>query len=99
MEITNVIFYPYDGKSNLKAFASVCFDDAIVVKNFKIVEGKKGLFVSFPSEKGSDGNYYDSVYTVTAESQEYVQDTIMEHYYSFREEEDKKNKRASYKRK
>ena len=51
MEITNVNFYPYDGKSNLKAFASVCFDDAIVVRTLKLQKERKGFLFRFLRRK------------------------------------------------
>ena len=34
----------------------------LTIKGFKLVEGINGLFVGFPSEKGQDGEYYDSVW-------------------------------------
>jgi len=36
-----------DGK--LKAFVSITIDDAFVVRDLKVIEGKKGLFVAMPS--------------------------------------------------
>ena len=35
---------------NVKAIASVFLDGMFVVKNLKIMDGKKGLFVSMPQE-------------------------------------------------
>lgn len=42
---------------NVKAIASVSLDGMFVVKNLKIMDGKKGLFVSMPQEtySGKDG--------------------------------------------
>jgi stage V sporulation protein G len=37
--------------SRLRAYASVTFDDAFVVRDIRIIEGKKGLFVAMPSKK------------------------------------------------
>lgn len=51
--------------SNIKAFATVIFEDVLSVSGFKVVEGKNGFFVSHPQHKGKDkdGNdkYYDDV--------------------------------------
>jgi len=43
-----------DARNKLKAFCSVTFDDAFVVRDLKVIEGGKGLFVAMPSRKLSD---------------------------------------------
>lgn len=81
MEITKVNVYKVEiNNSNLRAFASINIDDELVIKNIKVVEGKKGLFVSYPSEKGSDGEYYDQVYPLNKETRDYIEETILEAY-------------------
>lgn len=52
---------PYSG-NNLLGFATVTLYDEITIYNCKIVEGKKTNFLSMPSYKGSDDNYYNYVY-------------------------------------
>jgi len=37
--------------SRLRAYASVTFDNSFVVRDIRIIEGKKGLFVAMPSKK------------------------------------------------
>ena len=37
-------------ESSTKAFIDISFNDEITVLNFKIMNGKKGLFVSMPQE-------------------------------------------------
>lgn len=52
MEITEVRIFPKEGKDRkLKAYAAVTFDNAFVVRNIKIIESSKGLFVAMPSRK------------------------------------------------
>ncbi len=52
MEITEVrIFSRQAEDKKLKAFATITFDDCFVVRNIKIIEGAKGLFVAMPSRK------------------------------------------------
>ena len=81
MEITEVNVYPVQNTdSTLKAFISITIDEELVIKGLKIIEGKKGLFVSFPSEKGADEKYYDSVFPITAECRKYMVSKIMEEY-------------------
>ena len=52
MEITEVkIFLKESADKKLRAFATVTFDSAFVVRNVKVIEGSKGLFVAMPSRK------------------------------------------------
>ena len=52
MEITEVKINLKEAANNkLKAFATVTFDDSFVVRDIKIISGKKGLFVAMPSAK------------------------------------------------
>lgn len=52
MEITEVrIFLKDSPDKKLKAYATVTFDNAFVVRNIKIIEGSSGLFIAMPSRK------------------------------------------------
>jgi stage V sporulation protein G len=52
VEITEVrVRLRNDDDKKLKAYATVTFDNAFVVRDLKIIEGKKGLFVAMPSRK------------------------------------------------
>ena len=66
--------------STLKAFANITIDDEFVVKGLKVVDGKNGLFVSMPSTKGDDGNYYDDAFPITKECRQYVEDCILDEF-------------------
>ena len=46
----------------VRAFVDLATTEGFTIKGFKIIEGINGLFVSMPSQKGSDGEYYDSIY-------------------------------------
>lgn len=52
MEITEVrIFLRESVDRKLKAYATVTFDNAFVVRNVKVIEGEKGLFIAMPSRR------------------------------------------------
>lgn len=52
MEITEIKVHLKDStKSKLKAFVTITFDNQFVVRDLKIIDGKKGLFVAMPSTK------------------------------------------------
>jgi len=55
MEITEVkINLKEASNTKLKAFATITLDDSFVVRDIKIIDGKKGLFVAMPSTKMTD---------------------------------------------
>jgi len=48
-EITDVKIALNDGTgSKLRAFATITLDDVFVIRDIKIIDGKKGLFVAMP---------------------------------------------------
>ncbi len=52
MDITEVRIFMKEGQDKkLKAYATVTFDNTFVVRNIKVIEGQKGLFVAMPSRK------------------------------------------------
>ena len=55
MEITEVKIFLKEGQDKkLKAYATLTFDNCFVVRNVKVIEGNKGMFVAMPSRKIKD---------------------------------------------
>ena len=48
--------------SKVRAFFDIITEDGFTLKGFKLVEGINGLFVGFPSQKGSDQEYHDTIW-------------------------------------
>ncbi|MBU1625847.1 SpoVG family protein [bacterium] len=84
MEITEVEIFPFDTKEmggNTIAIADVTFDNVIKIKSFKIIESKSGgLFVTYPSQRGKDGSFYDIVIVKDKELQKEIRNRIVEEY-------------------
>ena len=52
MEITEIRIFPRESHDRkLKAYATITIDNSFVVRNVKVIEGNKGLFVAMPSRK------------------------------------------------
>lgn len=79
MKITEIRIHLM-GEERLKAFASVTFDDSFVVRNMKIVEGTKGVFLCMPSRKLPDGSHKDMVHPINQEFRKYLEDNILKAY-------------------
>ena len=79
MQITEIRIHLMN-EDRLKAFASVTFDNCFVVRNMKIVQGDKGLFLCMPSRKMPDGTYKDMVHPVHQDFRIYLESNIMKAY-------------------
>lgn len=78
---TNVTLRLFESQnSNTKAFIELKLDDTLIVKGLSLVEGKKGLFVSYPATKGKDGKYYNSVYSLDKEWREKLENICIRKY-------------------
>ena len=68
----------------LKAIASVSLDGMFVVKGLKVMDGKKGLFVSMPQEvfTGNEGKkqYSNLFFPTTNAAKEELQTAVLEAY-------------------
>lgn len=52
MDISEVrIFLKDSPDKKLKAYATVTFDNAFVVRNIKVIQGTSGIFIAMPSRK------------------------------------------------
>ncbi|MBU1998161.1 MAG: SpoVG family protein [Candidatus Omnitrophota bacterium] len=52
MDITEVrIFLKDSPDKKLKAYATVTFDNAFVVRNIKVIQGTQGIFIAMPSRR------------------------------------------------
>lgn len=71
---------PYNDSSKTKAFVDLTLDDTLVIKGLTLVEGKNGLFLSFPSTKGKDRKYYNSIYSLDKEWLKLLQDACIKKY-------------------
>lgn len=71
---------PYSGSSKTKAFIDLTLDGTLVIKGLTLVEGKYGFFLSFPSTKGKDKKYYNSVYSLDKEWTKLLTDACVKKY-------------------
>lgn len=79
MKITEIRIHLM-GEDRLKAFASVTFDDSFVVRNMKVVEGTKGVFLCMPSRKLPDGTHKDMVHPINQEFRQYLEENVLTAY-------------------
>ena len=72
--------FRFETEGPLKAFADIIVNDALLIKGIRIVDGKKGLFVSMPREKSKNEQWYDSVRCLTKEIREQITEVVLAAY-------------------
>jgi len=83
MKITEVKVFPAKEESGrLKAYATIVFDDSFIVRDLKVIEGHKGLFVSMPSRKRRDGTFRDIVHPLNSEMRREIEERVVQEYES-----------------
>ena len=81
MKITEVKVFPARGDSGrLKAYATIVFDDSFIVRDLKVIEGHKGLFVSMPSRRRKDGTFRDIVHPLNSDTRTKIEQSIIVEY-------------------
>ncbi len=80
MEITEVKVFPAKDGGRLKAYATIVFDNCFIIRDLKIIEGNKGLFVSMPSRKRKDGTFRDIVHPLNSEMRRLIEDGVVNEY-------------------
>lgn len=71
---------PIKNSGNVKAYASVNIGSAFAVKNLRIIEGNKGLFVAMPSVKNHKGEYDDIFFAISKESRAALNNAVITAY-------------------
>ena len=79
MQITEVRVFPVD-EDKLKAFASIVIEDAFVVSDIKIIEGRHGRFLSMPSIKRKNGTFRDIAHPLNQDTRRMLEKRIFDRY-------------------
>ena len=65
--------------SKIKASVSLTIDDAIIVHDIKVIEGREAgtYFIAMPSRKTLDGGHKDIVHPLDTETREHIKSLIL----------------------
>ena len=80
MNITDIRVRKVIEEGKMKGVVSVTFDNAFVVHDIKIIEGKSGFFVAMPSKKLAEGGFKDIAHPINMEMRSELQDAILRAY-------------------
>ena len=79
MEITEVKVFPAN-EGKLKAYATMVIDNCFIIRDLKIIESVKGLFVSMPSRRKKDGTFKDIAHPLNVETRKEIEQRLIEEY-------------------
>ena len=68
-------------EGNVRAYASVNLNDCFAIRNVKVVDSTKGLFIAMPSYKAGNGEYKDICFPVTKEFREQLSNAVIDAYH------------------
>ena len=66
----------------IQAFVDLETSEGIIIKGFKIAQGPDGLFVGFPSQRGTGGKYFDTVTTNDPTVRNAISEIVMDAFES-----------------
>ena len=80
MDIKVIKIHRLTKDSRVKAFVDLGINDVLLIKGIRVVEGKKGLFVSMPVEQGKDEKWYERVQCLNQEIRSLIGQKVLEAY-------------------
>ena len=78
--ITEVRVFPKENGGRTLGFANITLMDKFVVKNLRIVQGERGIFIGMPSNKRKNGDFIDLFFPITQEARELITAEIVRKY-------------------
>lgn len=84
MKITEVKIYPVKSQEKdkrLKAYVTIVFEDAFIVRDLKIILGNDGnLFVSMPSRRSKYGSFKDIAHPLNSTMRNTIETAVFQEY-------------------
>ena len=71
-----------EGLTRTKALAEVVFNDQLLIRGIRVVEGENGLYISYPFHPttGDDGQQRSTVFPITKVLRDHVEAVVLEKY-------------------
>lgn len=86
MDVTEVRVFPVE-EERLKAYATITLEHCFLVRDLKIIQGNKGLFVAMPSKKRKDGTYQDTAHPLNRDTRRMIEEAVLGEYDRVRTED------------
>lgn len=73
-----------EGLTHTKALAEIVFNDQLLIRGIRVVEGENGLYISYPfpfhPTAGEDGQPRSTVFPITNVLRDHVESVVIEKY-------------------
>ena len=73
-----------EGLAHTKALAEIVFNDQLLIRGIRVVEGENGLYISYPfpfhPTTGGDGQPRSTVFPITNVLRDHVESVVIEKY-------------------
>ena len=86
--VTDVRIFPIkqiEGLTHTKALAEIVFNDQLLIRGIRVVEGENGLYISYPypfhPTAGEDGQQRSTVFPITNVLRDHVEAVVLEKYH------------------
>lgn len=88
MRVTSITMDSYTPQdTGVCAEVSIVLDGNICIHHLKVVNGKEGTFVAYPSIKGRRENgkkrYSDIIHPTNIDTRKSIEEHILQYYYSY----------------
>ena len=80
MNITDVRVRKITKEGKMKAVVSVTLDNEFVIRDIKVIEGDKGMFIAMPSRRSADGEFRDIAHPINTATRDHLQAVVLEAY-------------------
>jgi len=80
IDIKVVKIHRLSQESRIKAFVDLGINGAILIKGVRVIQGKRGLFVSMPVEQGKNDRWYERVRCLNSDIKNLVAQKVLEAY-------------------
>ena len=80
MNVTDVRLRNVNAVGKMRGIASITLEDAFVIHDVRIIEGKNGLFTAMPSKRTSDGVFRDIAHPINSNMRQKIQEAVLEAY-------------------
>ena len=82
MEFKITRFITCESNGSLKAFCDVAAGERLLIRGIRVVQGRKGPFVSMPRQQSRNGKWYDSVVPVSKHVRAELSRIVLEAFYA-----------------
>ena len=83
LSVTSVKIYPFEA-GNIRAYAEITLNDALLIRGIKILESPHGgLYLGFPAQKGREDKYRDLVEPTNNVLRDHIRRVVIDKYKEY----------------